>query len=464
MHFTVPLAMFGWIPVGLLLFLVLPVRKAILAGYLIGWLFLPQASYEVPGLPDYTRMTAVNLVMLLGVVLSDLKRLLGVRPRIWDFPMALFCFGPLPTSLSNGLGVYDGLSGVIGAVLTWGVPYIIGRIYFSNATGIRLLAIGVFVGGLVYAPFCLYEMRMAPTLHHQVYGFDSSRFVNTIRLGGYRPRVFMHSGLPLGLWMSITALTGTWLWMSGAVRHVAGVPVKWLAPGLLIVTVMCRSLGALMLLATGLGLLFAARALRSRLPLLLLFLGPTLYVTLRVGLNWYPSQVVSLAASVEEARARSLESRLYQEEVLGVKAWRRPVFGWGGYGRNRVYDEDGESAVVTDGLWIITFGIYGLVGLVSLFAVFAIPSLLVWRHLPVSAWWSPIGGPIAAMAVGSSLYICDSLMNAMPNPIYHVMIGSLMGFAITLVDRRRRSEGFAVGMCRADSTGSPWRACPSTSW
>ena len=49
--------------------------------------------------------------------------------------------------------------------------------------------------------------------------------------------------------------------------------------------------------------------------------------------------------------------------MLAAKAMRRPVFGWGGWGRSRVHDEWGTDLSITDGLWIIQFGQLGQVQL-----------------------------------------------------------------------------------------------------
>ncbi len=57
--------------------------------------------------------------------------------------------------------------------------------------------------------------------------------------------------------------------------------------------------------------------------------------------------------NVSADRANSLRHRLNNEDMLLSRAFESPLFGWGGWGRNRVYDENGKDLTVTDGLWII---------------------------------------------------------------------------------------------------------------
>ncbi len=428
---TVHIAMFGWIPLGLFLFVLLPVRRAIIAAYLVGWLFLPQAGYALSGLPDYTRMTAVNAVVLMGVLLFDSAGLGAFRMRIWDLPMLVWVLCPFATSVSNDLGAYDGLSGVLDNTLAWGVPYLLGRTYFQSPETVRMLAIGVFIGGLIYLPLCLWEIRMSPQLHRFVYGFHPGKFNMTWRLGGYRPVAFMSHGIALGLWMAVTSLGGIWLWRARAVKRLWGIPMAWLAMPLLVTTVLCRSLGGLALLALGLGVLLMIKLTRSGWPLLAFALVPPLYVGVRATGVWYPHVLVNIANRIDADRAVSLESRLGQEEILRERAWRRPVFGWASWGRNRVLNEEGKWATATDSLWIIVFGQQGLVGLISLGALFVLPSLLLIRTLHGHSWSAAGAAPAVVLAVGIAMYAGDRLMNAMPNPYFHLMVGSIIGLALS---------------------------------
>src|SRR5262245_61758350 len=79
MSLLVPLMMFGWIPFALAAFGMLQARTATLVVVIGGWLFLPNASYALPGLPDYTKTMAVVLAVTLGIGLFASDRLSSLR-------------------------------------------------------------------------------------------------------------------------------------------------------------------------------------------------------------------------------------------------------------------------------------------------------------------------------------------------------------------------------------------------
>ena len=213
MSMLVPIAMFGWIPAVLVLFSLLPPRRAVIAAFLGAWLFLPVAAYPVQGLPDYDKMFAACTGVLLGVLLFDSTRVSEFRLHWLDLPMIIWCLVPFISSVTNGLGAYDGASAVLKTLVTWGLPYLIGRLYFRTTDDLRELAIGFFIGGLLYVPFCLYEIKMSPQLHRMVYGYHVS-FANSKRFEGWRPAVFMQDGLMVGMWMVTASLAGIWLWFT----------------------------------------------------------------------------------------------------------------------------------------------------------------------------------------------------------------------------------------------------------
>ncbi len=255
----VHLALYAWVPLSLCMFMLLRPRQAVLVSYIGAWLFLPMASFQINILPDISKVTVSSFAVLLGVLLFDTNRLLSFRLRWFDLPMALWSICPFLSSVTNGLGAWDGGSAVVHHLVLWGIPYVIGRVYFNDWEGVRELAVAIFVGGLVYVPLCLYEIRMSPQLHKMFYGYHAHNFTTTMRFGGYRPSVFMQSGLAVGFWMSATSLIGVWLWTSGALKRLWGMPMPWLVPVLLVTTVLCKSAASLAFLAAGLGALFWIR-------------------------------------------------------------------------------------------------------------------------------------------------------------------------------------------------------------
>jgi len=429
----VPITLFGWIFVAIIMFAVLPARRAVLAAYILAWLFLPQAGIDVPGLPDVDKVNATSLGALIGIVLFDARRLQQFRPSWVDIPMCVWCLASIPSALTNPLPpeatsqLYDGISGVVKDFLTWGAPYLVGRLYLNDLIALRELAIGIVLGGLIYIPLCLFELRMSPCLHLWVYGYHPSSFEMAIRFGGYRPMVFMQHGLMLGMWMASASLIAVWLWRTGSLRRVHGVPLGLLALGLIIVTILCKSVGAIALLAFGLAAMYAVRNVRSTAVILVLVAIPVLYMFLRAERIWSGQELVHLAAMISEERADSLLGRFENEDLIAQKAAQKPLFGWGGWGAWRVKDEFGRDITVSDGMWVIALGEKGLVGLTSLSALVLLPIVLLAWRVRARQWSTAWAAAPAALAMLLLLYALDNLLNAMMNPVYFLAAGGLSG-------------------------------------
>jgi hypothetical protein len=424
----VPITLFGWVIFAVSLFAMLPPRRAVLAAYILAWLFLPQAGMPVTGLPDLDKVTAAGAGVMLGVLLFDAGRLSTFRLSAVDLPMIAWCMSSLPSALTNDLGWYDGLSGVLRDLFTWGIPYFVGRLYFSDLQSLRELAIGIFLGGMLYVPLCLLEIRLSPQLHRWVYGFHPAHFAMAIRFGGYRPMVFMQHGLMVGMWMTSATLCGVWLWRTGALSKVRGAPMFMLVALLGATTVLCRSMGALALLLFGLGLLFVNRHVRSGALMALVLLLPPAYMLVRSQGWWDGHQLLELSARIDEERADSLRGRLLDENMLIERASEKPIFGWGGWGRWRVRnDETGEDMTSSDGMWVIVRGERGMVGLAAITLAVLLPFVLLMRRVPARDWAHPVFAGPAALAMLLLLWSIDNLFNAMHNPVYIMAAGGLSG-------------------------------------
>ena len=261
---------------------------------------------------------------------------MNFRPRWFDLPMLLWCFSGMFSSLATGLGPYDGLSEVLNQALMWGLPYLFGRIYFGDPDGLLYFARAIVIGGLSYVLPCIYEMRMSPQFLGKVYGMGP---IPVQRMGGWRLNVFFATGLELGMWMTVVALTGWWLWRCGSIKRIGQYPFgPVLLPVLMVTTIICRSAGALAILFAGMGLLWASVRFRTRALLLALVLVGPLYVSVRSTNLWSGQQAVDLAVMiVGPDRAESLGYRFKCENLLAAKALVQPIFGWGGWGDNTVY-------------------------------------------------------------------------------------------------------------------------------
>jgi hypothetical protein len=126
-------------------------------------------------------------------------------------------------------------------------------------------------------------------------------------------------------------------------------------------------------------------------------------------------------------REFSLRTRFVNEERLLAHAHERFLFGWGRYGRNRVYDTwSGRDMSLTDGRWIITLGTWGLFGFIAEFGLFA---LVVFRAASALKFVQNEREKIflAALALIVAITLVEQLPNASLSPWSWLLAGSLLG-------------------------------------
>jgi hypothetical protein len=490
---AVPFLMFAWFPVVLVLFARLPKHRAVLIAFIAGVLFLPgildkkinaDAPDPVP-VPFFplTKQNTIGLAILVATALLDRKRLLAFRPSWVDVPMVLWCLCPFLSSLANAVPpdgtspAYDGFSQSRAQTLTWGVPWFIGRLYFSDAMRFRELLFGIVIGGLVYVPFCLIESRLSPQFHKWVYGYEQHDFIQSVRPDGYRPTVFMEHGLAVGLWLVAAALLAFWLrWGAGERKLRIGkhiLPMAAVAIVLLVASVLIKSTGALALGILGSIVLVAGRRVSVPLALAVLIAVPPLYIFgrttagkeatgwLRLKFSkWEIEDEAELEALERKAirkplvgwggvtteevidrisdssnrdRAKSLEFRLINEDRLMERAAQQPLFGWGGWNRAAILvtedpEQPDKDLVTADGFWIITLANRGYFGLAMVYGAMLLPVLRIMIRHPRQPGAHAAYAPAVAAGVLVTLYMIDNLSNAMFNPVYVLLAGGLAGW------------------------------------
>ena len=426
----IPVTMFGLIPVVFYLFVRFPPQRAVIISFIVAWLFLPQASYPIPIFPAYTKISAVCYAILVATIVYDTARLTCFKPGWLDVPMVIWCLCPIFSQISNA---GSPITPTFNQIISWGLPYFLGRLYLGSLDGMRQMAIGIFAGGLAYIPFTLIEGVRGPILHQMVYSVSAFEdWSQAQRGGGWRPVVFMQHGLMVSVWMMTASLIGVWLWQTGTLKKFQGRNIKPLAIILVIAFGLCRSSGAYSLFVFGLIVLFSAKRFRTSLPLLFIIGYIVFYLYIAAAGQFSSKDVMGVITPIfGEERAGSLKYRFDMEEILGEKARQRFVFGWGDSGGNRVYNQEGRDISVTDSLWIIAFGTNGAVGLVSLFSSLLLPVIVfsLFKY-PAKTWSNPKVAPAATLGVALTMYVFDCVLNAMTNPIFALIAGGISTLAL----------------------------------
>jgi hypothetical protein len=420
--------LYGWTFVTLGLFLALPPRRALLFSVIGGMILLPAHAMYVPILPGrFDRAAAVILPCLLGVLLTDSGVFRRFRVVATDWAMLGLLLAPFFASLSNGLGLYDGLSNIYRHAMIFGFPYLLGRLYFRDSEGVKAMVVAIAIAGILLAPLALFEIRMSPQLHSMVYGKSAVRFFMFARFSGYRPIAFFPSPLMLTFAISAGTLCAFWLSQSFRGSRFYQVPYLYWALLLAVTTILGKTLGAITLMIVGSGLLWFTGRTGRRFILLATVSFVLLYPALRVTQILKAEPIIAVIEPIyPESNVSTLSYRLTQEDLFSQHALERPFFGWGGWGRNRT-----RETRSIDGLWIILFSTQGFFGIFSYMSVFGIPILRGLRTGGRRRITDPSIGPPVVLAVVLFILWVDCLSNAFLGPLFMMAVGCLAGFRHT---------------------------------
>ena len=457
------LVLLGWPLVVMVMFKRMPRDKALIWAVLGAYMLLPPAmALDLPVLPGLTKDSLPGLVSLAVVtfLLGDRGALL---PQSWAMRalIVLFVLTPFGTVLTNperipmgpgsiqGLRIYDSVAAVVNQMIEV-LPLFLARRYLATPEAMRTMLVALVTAGLLYSPLMLIEARLSPQINVWVYGYFQHDFFQTIRAGGYRPIVFM----PHGLWVAFFAFMAVmaalvFLREGPAMRRPKQMAtLVWL--GLMLA--LCKSLGVLIYAALLVPVVLLLPR-RAQVMIATVFAAIViLYPALR-GLHLIPlDQITEFARGLSPDRAYSFQFRVDNEEALLAHAAQKPWFGWGGFGRNLLYDPvTGAGLSIADGAWIITMGIYGWAGYLSQFGLLVLPMLLlgieVWRsRLPVTPW-------VAAVSLIFAANLVDLLPNATLVPFTWLMAGAILGHAERLARQRIDGRGAQVAAARNAGQG-----------
>jgi hypothetical protein len=438
MWITNPIALYGWIIVIIRLFSSMPARKAVIISIMGSFLFLPMSTIKIlPLIPELNKDTSIGYGILLGELFSGARKQNPLKMGAYDVPMIIFCFlSPIASSLSNGLGLYDGISGSLHRFLSLGIVFWAGRRYFGSLSSLRALTTAMMIGGLICIPMVLFEVRMSPKLHESVYGFFQHDWSEMIRKGGFRPILFMQHGLMVALWMSVTTVITFWLWQTKEVAKIWKVSAVLAFCALAVSSILCKSSGAFVFMLLGILSFYVYRHASSYRPLRWLILVIPIYIGLRLTHIITVQQIISYIDQFFGAdRVNSLRIRLTEEDLFGVNALLRPLFGWGWMGRAWPVNPNTGALLIqaVDPYWVIVFGTSGFLGLGSIYLALGMGPLRVLSASGKSKSLGPNNRPPFAtdavvLSLVLALFLLDSLMNAMVAPIYILCAGALISY------------------------------------
>jgi hypothetical protein len=444
MHLPPLFILIGWIPLGIYLFRRYPVRVAILANFLGGWAILPGANYTpttevfpywilgvcLPTNYFLTKPIVIGLAGLAGVLFFHFEDWKRYRPGIYDLPIALWCCVPLLSGLAHWGTLSEGLVDAAYQAIAWGVPWLLGRAYFSDHGSLLLAAKACVVAGICYVPICLLEIGTGPWLYALFYGYQPYRWIGAERYLGFRPIGFLEDGNQLGIWMAAATLIAISLSVHRLMERVLGLPMGWVAAGLAGATLLCQSAGSILLLLLLLPLTLLKRRAVLRASVALLVLGIVSFALFRMtnlvslrALAQRSGIVHSIATDLASIGRQSFAWRLARDESSISLALQKPLVGSG------EWDWWRNNGSRPWGLWILVFGMYGLAGLIALGSILFLPV--------IRTAWSSSGGNdsdnsnlrLALVAVILMIAFDDLLNSAMMLPYLLIMGGLISGKA-----------------------------------
>jgi hypothetical protein len=434
-------ALILWPFLASVFFFVMGPGRGLIWSVAVGYLILPEAmAIDFPGLPSYDKVSAISMSALLGVVLTrsrlDVSTTVRADPKVARRLMLLLfivCFiVPLgtwqtnPEQLVNGsavrpsLGMSDALNMSSGMVMRF-IPLVLAFYVLRTEELQRELLIALVVMTLAYTPLILFEWRMSPQLHTWVYGYFQHVWLQHVRGGGFRPIVFLSHGLVVGLLLMTALLAALSLSRD---KTQSSLVFLLIAFWIFLILFMSRNFGALVLavLFGPVALLFPPRLQVRAAVVVSLFI--LTYPAIK-QLGYSPDQkILEIVAPLAPERAHSFGVRLDNESMLLDRAAEKPVFGWGGWGRTRVFSDTGRDLTIIDGLWIVIMGQYGWVGYLSFFGVITLPFFVLRRTLRRKPITPVIGGIAAVMSAN----LLDLIPNSTVSPLAMMMLGALYAF------------------------------------
>jgi hypothetical protein len=395
--------------------------------FLVGWLILPSYFFpltempksgvfaiwvlgsSVPSLDLISKAWLIPVSLLIGVCLFDRKKILLLNWKWPDLILFVWCSWPM---IQEAIGTSSEPSGAIQSTYlfgVWGAPWILGRLYFSDASAHLKLIKTLCFCALLYLPVSIVEGIWGPMLHEALFNAHPFRYIGHERYLGYRPIGFLEDGNQFGAWINLTAVGAVWL-----ARLAVGPRASFFRLQALILCLMAlaaQSVGALALALLGIFVLFIWDRLNGKLIAATVLTFICLFVLKYLMSPDFSTWLVSSSDGltlVEATKAigrGSLPWRVWADQsalTIGREHW---VVGTGTWSWWQ------KANIRPWGLPQLLFGQYGLLGIILCgLCLLAGAMSLVYRSDKALAR-QPSGGGLV-LSIILLLALADSLLNS----------------------------------------------------
>ncbi len=457
------LVLFLWIPISAVMFAQNKPRRAAFLVMIWGTLTLPELVAVdppiLPGIDKHIMASACAFVGLLATAKGRARKARLLRGmQLFFFIMVIgnigtamtnpesFVYGgklaweggprypivvipPLPKTDFINASIYD--------FFKFLMPVAVGQMMVQSREDAIVFLKSFAFAALCYVPPMLFEGAMSPQLHRWTYGYHALDFAHNIRGGGFKPTVYMQSGLGVAMFVFVGVMSAIALIR---VRKAVSPSISAKMAGLAIFVAMALSRNVAVMFytiaAAPLALMTRARTM-GRVGMVLAVIFVTFPITR--AKDWFPAEaIIEYTASKSVQRADSLAMRFDNEMMLLEHTLNKPWFGWGSYGRNRRYDpESGQDISVTDGEWAIHYSVRGAFGVTAWFWLLALPVLWGWRLIP-RVREQDDQNILGVMTLAAAINAADLLPNSSFTQFPFVWAGALTGFCQHLA---RRAKG-----------------------
>lgn len=416
-------------------------QTGVILCYLIPYLILPvKVKIDLPLIPALDKTTIPSLSIFLCLLLRRQRIKLFPKNKIMFLVIVALLLSPAITIATNsdqlfysstiisGMGFKDLISLTLKNLSLYIIPLMIGYTFLHSDESHKKLIQMIAISGLIYSIPTLWEIRMSPQLHAQIYGFFPHSFNQQMRQEGFRAVVFLGHGLLVAIFMAMSLLA-----IATTVKEklkLIKLNSIYLLAYIVAVLLLSKSLGALFFAIIFCPLIFFFKPI-NQVRIAAIFLAIVMfYPSIRSNQIIPIEDIVSFFESIDEERAGSLVFRLDNEDILLDKASERPLFGWGTWGRNRVYSEiTGKDISITDGEWIIHYGVFGWFGYIAIFGLLCIPVFILLRTCKIIKSAPP--QYTATLCLILTINVLDVIPNASLNTVSFLISGAILGKALS---------------------------------